>query len=91
MGVWSAGEDGTDINAVDRLDLSPPSNSLLAVADDRGRVSLLNFPCVVSEAPRRVFSGHCSHVAAARFNADGSLLVTCGGHDRTTFLWRVLA
>lgn len=40
-GIWPAGSDGTDINAVDRSH----SNHLLATADDFGDVNLFSYPC----------------------------------------------
>ena len=41
VGIWPEGADGTDINAVDR----DGAQSLVATADDFGRVNLFSWPC----------------------------------------------
>ena len=85
MGIWPDGADGTDVNSLS----ATSDRSFLAVADDFGTVRLLNYPCVVDEAPARAYHGHSSHVMGARFSCNDKWLVTTGGHDRATFLWRL--
>jgi hypothetical protein len=63
MGIWPKYADGTDINAVDVCN----ELGLIATADDSGFLNILNFPSVVEEAPRRMYSGHSSFVQNVRF------------------------
>ncbi|GFR46990.1 hypothetical protein Agub_g8644, partial [Astrephomene gubernaculifera] len=86
MGIWFPDSDGTDINAVH----ASPSGKYVLTADDRGRVRLLNFPCVVQSAPAREYGGHCSHVMNVRWGADETYAVSVGGKDRAVFQWRLL-
>ena len=80
MGMWRAGMDGTDINSCCRTPdadgnnswvpslphrCRPPGGALLASADDSGTIHLLNYPCVVADAPSKQFRGHASHVCGA--------------------------
>lgn len=73
MGMWRAGMDGTDINSCCRTPDAdgnnsadpPPGGALLASADDSGTIHLLNYPCVVADAPSKQFRGHASHVCGA--------------------------
>jgi echinoderm microtubule-associated protein-like 6 len=86
MAIWPADADGTDVNSADR----DPGGALAATADDRGAVKLFNYPCVVDDAPHRAYAGHASHVAYARFSADGGQLASAGGADRTVLQFRVV-
>jgi microtubule-associated protein-like 6 len=60
----------------------------VACADDFGGVSLLNYPCVVEDAPCVVGRGHSSHVMNVRFSPDDDWVVSVGGKDRAVFQWR---
>ena len=84
MGVWPSGADGTDVNA---CDVSAARRHLVA-ADDFGGVNVMNYPCVVDEAPRQRCSGHSSHVMNARFSPEDRWVVSVGGLDRSVFQWR---
>jgi hypothetical protein len=72
MGIWFADSDGTDINSLH----ASPSGRYLLTADDLGRVRLLNYPCVVQNAPAHVYGGHCSHVMNVRWSADETYAVS---------------
>uniref|UniRef100_A0A061QZA5 Echinoderm microtubule-associated 6 n=1 Tax=Tetraselmis sp. GSL018 TaxID=582737 RepID=A0A061QZA5_9CHLO len=85
MGIWRETSDTTDINACDRS----PCQKYLVASDDRGKVRLYNYPCVVENAPAREYLGHSSHVAKIRFSCNGNFVVSVGGHDRAVFQWRV--
>jgi hypothetical protein len=63
MGIWPKYADGTDINGVDVCS----ELGIIATADDSGFLNILNFPSVVEEAPRRMYSGHSSFVQNVRF------------------------
>lgn len=92
MGIWKAYADGTDINAVDVCkDLG-----VVATADDFGYLNLLNYPSVVSEAPRWSYSGHSSFVQNVRFLPSPSssskseyMLATVGGDDCAVIVWGI--
>jgi microtubule-associated protein-like 6 len=85
QGIWPAAADGTDINAVDRS----PSKSLLATADDFGKVKLFNYPVAEVGAAFVSFDGHSSHVTNARFTPNEQNLITTGGNDRCVFQWKL--
>jgi len=84
QGIWPAFADGTDINAV----AVSPEGSVIATADDFGKVNLLKYPCLVKGSTPVKGSGHCSHVTNVAWMGDSRLL-TCGGHDLCIFQWRV--
>ena len=84
MGMWPEGADGTDINSVDR---SPDGHYLVTSGDD-GLVRLFNYPCVVEDAPYRAYRGHSSHVMMVRWNAEGSVVCSVGGDDRSILQFR---
>ena len=77
--------DGSFTNAVDRS----PDGSLLAAAQDDGRVALYRYPAAEKGATSFQFQGHSSHVTLARFTADGHRLLSTGGHDLALFSWTV--
>ena len=85
QGIWPAGADGSDINAVDRS----RSKSLVATADDFGDVKIFNYPCTTAGASCKVNMGHSSHVMNVRFNMDESALFSVGGNDRSVFKWKI--
>lgn len=84
LGIWPAGADGTDINAVDRS----PSGSLLASADDFGKLKLFRYPCIIERSNFVQFSGHSSHVTNVRWGPSDEWLVTTGGNDKCVFQWK---
>ena len=84
MGIWPDDSDGTDVNSVARSHCE----RYVATADDSGYVSLLNYPCVVEDAPGHVHAGHSSHVMCVRWSADDRFVMTAGGRDRALFMWR---
>jgi microtubule-associated protein-like 6 len=86
QGIWPACADGTDINAVDRSH----SGSLLATADDLGKVKLFRFPCVEKTAMSAAYDGHSSHVTNVRWSLSDSHLISLGGADNAVFIWRCL-
>ncbi|KAG5192222.1 WD40-repeat-containing domain protein, partial [Tribonema minus] len=83
QGIWPPCADGTDINAVDRSH----GGTLLATADDMGKVKLFQYPCVKS-AEFLPYGGHSSHVTSCRFTAGDDCLITCGGNDKCIVQWR---
>uniref|UniRef100_A0A3P8TFW1 EMAP like 2 n=1 Tax=Amphiprion percula TaxID=161767 RepID=A0A3P8TFW1_AMPPE len=85
FGVWPDGADGTDINAVCRSH----DGSLLASADDFGKVHLFSFPCSQPRAPSQEYGGHSSHVTNVAFLHDNSHLISTGGKDTSILQWVV--
>ncbi|CAB1348649.1 unnamed protein product [Coregonus sp. 'balchen'] len=86
FGVWPDGADGTDINAVCRSH----DSSLLASADDFGKVHLFSNPCFQPRAPSHTYSGHSSHVTNVAFLHDDSHLISTGGKDTSILQWVVV-
>ncbi|RHZ30230.1 hypothetical protein DYB31_010812 [Aphanomyces astaci] len=84
QGMWQPESDGSDINAVDRSH----SGSLLATADDFGKVKVFRYPCVHKHAGFVDFLGHSSHVTNVRWSAGDRFLLSTGGQDRCLFQWR---
>uniref|UniRef100_A0A4W6CYB3 EMAP like 2 n=1 Tax=Lates calcarifer TaxID=8187 RepID=A0A4W6CYB3_LATCA len=85
FGIWPDGADGTDINAVCRSH----DGSLLASADDFGKVHLFSFPCSQPRAPSHEYGGHSSHVTNVAFLHDDSHLISTGGKDTSILQWVV--
>ena len=56
--------------------------------DDLSHVRLLNYPCVVEEAPAKVYNGHSSHVTNIRFSSDDTWVCSVGSRDRAVLQWR---
>ena len=54
-------------------------------------LKLFNAPCVVEDAPYREATGHCSHLACARFLAGDKGAISGGGADRTLMRWNLVA
>ncbi|KAK0137169.1 Echinoderm microtubule-associated protein-like 1 [Merluccius polli] len=86
FGVWPDGADGTDVNAV----CKSHSSSLLASADDFGKVHLFTFPCAQPRAPSHMYGGHSSHVTNIAFLHDDSHLISTGGKDTSILQWVVV-
>ncbi|ETW03494.1 hypothetical protein, variant [Aphanomyces invadans] len=84
QGIWQPESDGSDINAVDRSH----SGSLLATADDFGKVKVFRYPCVKKYAGFLDFLGHSSHVTNIRWSAADQFLLSTGGQDRCLFQWK---
>ncbi|XP_078612841.1 echinoderm microtubule-associated protein-like 6 [Branchiostoma floridae x Branchiostoma japonicum] len=82
-GVWPAGCDVTDVNAVS----ASHDWSLLAAADDFGFVKLFRFPCDGDYAKFKKYLGHSSHVTNVRWCHDDTRLVTTGGMDTSIMVW----
>ncbi|CAJ1064906.1 echinoderm microtubule-associated protein-like 2 isoform X1 [Xyrichtys novacula] len=85
FGIWPDGADGTDINAVCRSH----DGSLLASADDFGKVHLFSFPCSQPRAPSHEYGGHSSHVTNVAFLHDDSHMISTGGKDTSILQWVV--
>ncbi|XP_019716941.1 echinoderm microtubule-associated protein-like 2 isoform X1 [Hippocampus comes] len=85
FGIWPDGADGTDINGVCRSH----ADSLLASADDFGKVHLLSYPCSQPRAPGHEYGGHSSHVTSVAFLHDDSRLISTGGKDASILQWLV--
>jgi len=91
QGIWPSSADGTDINAVDRS----PSGTLIATADDFGKVKVFRYPSVELNSQFCEYSGHSSHVTNVRWVADESngddYVITVGGNDKCLFQWKNVA
>lgn len=74
QGIWAAGMDGSDINAVARSH----SGHLLASADDLGRVNLFRYPADQPGAASVGYAAHSSHVMNVRWTVGDEFLLSCG-------------
>lgn len=61
--------DGTDVNAVDRSiqSFGNKGMKLLASGDDRGKVRILEYPCVEKNSKSVKGNGHSSHVTNVKW------------------------
>jgi WD40 repeat protein len=84
QGIWAAGMDGSDINAVARSH----TGHLLATSDDFGQVSLFRYPVIDKSAKRISYPGHSSHVMNVRWTCGDEYLLSAGGNDKCIFQWK---
>ena len=84
MGIWSKYSDGTDVNSVD----SSKRHQIVVSGDDFGQVNIMNYPCVVKNAPRKTYHGHSSHVMNVKVHND-SYIVSVGGNDNSIMSWEI--
>ena len=88
MGIWGGGnQKASDINSVD----VSRGLGLVATGDDKGRLQIFNYPCVVKDAPHLTMRGHSSHVLTTKWleSAGRGLLATAGGSDDSAIVWRI--
>ena len=76
--------DGSDVNAVCRSN----NQSILATGDDYQLVKIFKYPSVKPKSGFKSYKGHSSHVTRVRFSAEDQFLVSTGGNDKTTIIWR---
>jgi microtubule-associated protein-like 6 len=81
QGIWPAFSNGTDINAVDRS----PDGTVLATADDFGKVKLFRYPNPIEKASNQQYAGHSSHVTNVRFIKNAAYVISTGGEDKSIF------
>jgi microtubule-associated protein-like 6 len=86
QGIWYAGSDGTDINAVH----IPPSKCGVVTADDEACVRLYRYPCLSNKSEGRVYRGHASHVLGVKFTCDEQFVISVGGEDMATLQWKLV-
>ena len=95
-GIWYSPE-GYMLNACDRSH----DRGLLAVGEDSSLIKLYKWPCVgtfvksgrdpkLGGADANASIGHGSHVSNVRFSFDDSKLISVGGGDNATMVWRVV-
>lgn len=60
----------------------------MATGDDFQLVKLFRFPSVVKKSGFKRYLGHSSHVTRVRFMMDDNFLITTGGNDKTSIIWR---
>ncbi|CAG9325772.1 unnamed protein product [Blepharisma stoltei] len=82
--IWPEGADGTDINSCHRSH----NLSVLATADDFGKVNLFRYPVAVKKQACKSYTGHSSHVTKCKFSSNDAFLVSTGGNDKCVFVWQ---
>lgn len=88
QGIFGAGMDGTDVNALNISGENGSTHRAVAVGDDFGKVILYKYPCTSSKAEAKKYMGHSSHVTSVRFSPDDTYLFSTGGADAGVFQWR---
>ena len=71
--------------------------SLCVTGDDKGKLNLMAYPCIVKNAPRKTLNAHSSHVSNVKFiyrqatsyGGGGLSVVTVGGRDTIVTVWRI--
>jgi microtubule-associated protein-like 6 len=63
--------------------------TLLAAADDFGKVKLFKFPCPVPSSGFGKYTGHSSYVCSVRFTFDSQYIISVGGDELSIFQWRL--
>lgn len=81
-GIWP-GVDYTDVNSTCRSN----DQTVLATADDFGKVKLFKYPCVLEKPQSNAYQGHSSHVTKVKFSQGDRFLVSTGGNDKTVIIW----
>ncbi|KNE67845.1 hypothetical protein AMAG_12561 [Allomyces macrogynus ATCC 38327] len=86
-GVWTPGQDGTDINAVAR-----GGPGLVAIATDQGHVEVVNWPAPTAGhvTARHVGKVHAAHVTNVRWANGERTAVSTGGRDGCVVFWDVV-
>lgn len=82
--IWPECADGTDVNSCCRSN----SRTVLATADDFGKVNFFRWPVVVQKQSCKSFLGHSSHVTKVKFSVDDAFVVSTGGNDKCVFVWQ---
>ena len=62
--------------------------TVLATADDFGKVKLFKYPCVLEKAQYNSYNGHSSHVTKVKFSSGDRFVVSTGGNDKTVIIWQ---
>eukprot|EP00090_Calanus_glacialis_P000940 TRINITY_DN10679_c0_g1_i1.p1 TRINITY_DN10679_c0_g1~~TRINITY_DN10679_c0_g1_i1.p1 ORF type:complete len:1682 (+),score=397.37 TRINITY_DN10679_c0_g1_i1:312-5048(+) len=82
LGIWQNSElDRSDVNSCSR------SDSLIASADDTGKVRLYTNPASHINTQSKDLVGHSSHVTGVEFFDDDSKLVSVGGRETSIMQW----
>mmetsp|Transcript_43623 Transcript_43623/g.70852 ORF Transcript_43623/g.70852 Transcript_43623/m.70852 type:complete len:523 (+) Transcript_43623:877-2445(+) len=87
IGVFPPGYDGSDVNC---MDVSKKKPTLCVIGDDFRYVQLMRYPCRDPKAQRYRYRGHSEHVAGVRFSYDDEHVVSVGGADLCSMVWRVV-
>ncbi|CAF3520544.1 unnamed protein product [Rotaria sp. Silwood1] len=83
-GIWLPATDITDVNSTHLT----KNKKTLATADDFGRVKLFDFPVKGKCAKFKEYTGHSAHVTRVRWTFDDSYLISIGGNDVSTLVWK---
>ena len=85
QGIWPPDSNGADVNSVCRS----IDESLLVTGDCMGLVKLFRYPCPKEKSQFRQYRGHSSHVCGVAFSADGKLVYSVGGLDKSVLQFEV--
>ena len=65
-------------------------SKILATGDDYQLVKIFKYPSVVPKSSFKSYKGHASHVTRVRFSFDDQYLISTGGNDKTSIIWKVV-
>jgi len=86
-GTWLPYNDGCEIQTLHNSLNNDTDRAVVVSGDNFGRLKLLRFPCLSSEAQSRSFRAHCGSVAKVRWVNGDSHLVTLGEKDQAVMVW----
>lgn len=86
IGIWPDGADGTDVNNCAKSN----DGTLIASADDFGKVNLLVYPSIQPKATGHPYGGHSSHVTNVCFLTGDTHVISTGGRDMTVLQFQVV-
>jgi WD40 repeat protein len=91
QGIWQSGMDFTDVNHADRSHRPIVDDmQLIATGDDRGKVNLFRYPCMIEKSTPLQGQAHSSHVTKVRFSPKDNFLFSAGGNDTAIMQWKVV-
>lgn len=61
---------------------------MIATGDDFQLVKIFKCPCVVEKSQFKSYVAHSSHVTRVCFSFDDSYLISIGGNDKTSIIWK---
>ena len=87
QGICPLSSKETEINSCDRSSKYEPYQ-LLAVGDNKGRVRVFRYPCVM-KAGCKEGKGHGGEVVNVKFGGDDKYVLSVGGSDNSIFQWTI--
>ena len=93
QGIWPARSDGTDVNAVDKSNITSGTSAkqqLLVSGDDFRKVKIFRYPCIKEKSSFKVYKGHSENVMNVKFSHDSKYVYSIGGLDKAILQFEVM-